>query len=297
MQQFLIAAPPTLIVLGFMILIHELGHHLVAKFFGVRVDVFSIGFGKRLFGVRYGDTDYRVSALPFGGYVKVAGMDAVESKVEFRSNDPGEFMNNPRWQRVLIAVAGPAVNIIFAVILLTGIYTQRYPNPAYMDQPAKIGGILHGSEAEKIGLKKGDLVVRADNQQNPNWQDLVMKAGLNMNRAMSIAVQRDSQLLTFQVTPQPSPKDNSGFGVEPVTRLLIQTADPAMPGYKAGLRPGDELLSLNGKPIESGNDIKDHFRQNGPQAIAIGVKRGAATLSFTVTPKNVSEGDAAPVYL
>src|SRR5437588_7825610 len=120
--NFLIDVAAMAVVLGIMIVIHELGHHLVAKFFGVRVLVFSVGFGKRLLGFTRGDTDYRISALPFGGYVKMAG----ENPLEERLGDPGEFMSHPRWQRILIALAGPAMNILLAVAILTGVYMVRY---------------------------------------------------------------------------------------------------------------------------------------------------------------------------
>src|SRR5882724_8563278 len=103
------------VVLGFMILIHEFGHYAAAKLFKVRVEVFSIGFGKRLFGFRRGDTDYRIAASPLGGYVKMSG----ENPMDERTGDPGEFLSHPRWQRFVIAVAGPAMNILFAVGLLT----------------------------------------------------------------------------------------------------------------------------------------------------------------------------------
>src|SRR3954466_9237813 len=107
MQDFLIAIVSVAFVLGIMILVHEFGHYAAAKFFGVRVEVFSVGFGKRLFGFRRGDTDYRVSLLPLGGYVKMSG----ENPMETPTGDPGEFMSHPRWQRFIIAVAGPFMNI------------------------------------------------------------------------------------------------------------------------------------------------------------------------------------------
>src|SRR6201999_4678464 len=110
------------IVLGIMVLIHELGHFAVAKWCGVRVETFSIGFGTRLFGFRRGDTDYRISLLPLGGYVKMAG----ENPMEARTDDPGEFMNHPRWQRFFVAIAGPAMNIILAIVVLTGVYMVRH---------------------------------------------------------------------------------------------------------------------------------------------------------------------------
>src|SRR5499433_1066437 len=120
------------VVLGFMILIHEFGHYAAAKFFKVRVEVFSIGFGKRLLGFRRGETDYRISAIPLGGYVKMSG----ENPMDERTGDPGEFLSHPRWQRFVIAFAGPAMNIVLAVALLTAVYTRHYEHAAYMDQPA-----------------------------------------------------------------------------------------------------------------------------------------------------------------
>src|ERR1700693_5038288 len=117
MSGFFIAVLAVAVVLGFMILIHEFGHYAVAKLLGVRVEVFSIGFGKRLLGFRRGDTDYRISALPLGGYVKMSG----ENPLEPATGDPGEFMSHPRWQRFVIALAGPFMNIAFAVVLLTGV--------------------------------------------------------------------------------------------------------------------------------------------------------------------------------
>jgi len=126
------------VILGFMILIHEFGHYAVAKLLGVRVEQFAIGFGKRLVGFRKGDTDYRINALPLGGYVKMSG----ESPMDERSGDPGEFMSHPRWHRFLIAIAGPAMNILFAVGLLTCVYTVHYEYPSFFDEPAVIGWVV-----------------------------------------------------------------------------------------------------------------------------------------------------------
>src|SRR5579862_6558015 len=126
------------IVLGIMVLVHEWGHFIVAKSFGVRVEVFSIGFGTRLWGVKRGDTDYRISALPLGGYVKMAG----DNPLEERKGDPDEFLSKPRWQRVLIALAGPTMNIVMSLLLFTGIYMYGSKQPAYLDQPMVVAGVL-----------------------------------------------------------------------------------------------------------------------------------------------------------
>src|ERR1700678_710536 len=143
MSDFLIAIAAAAVVLGFMILIHEFGHYAVAKLLGVRVEVFSIGFGKRLLGFRKGDTDYRISAIPLGGYVKMSG----ENPMDERTDDPGEFLNHSRWHRFLIALAGPTMNILLAIFLLTSVYMVHYEYPVFMDKPAVIDGVKANSAA------------------------------------------------------------------------------------------------------------------------------------------------------
>src|ERR1700684_3070101 len=158
MSGFFIAVLAVAVVLGFMILIHEFGHYAVAKLLGVRVEVFSIGFGKRLLGFRRGDTDYRISAIPLGGYVKMSG----ENPMDERTNDPGEFLSHPRWHRFLIAIAGPSMNILLAIGLLTIVYMVHYEYPAFWDKPAVIVGVKPDSPAAKDGIQHGDRIVRID---------------------------------------------------------------------------------------------------------------------------------------
>ena len=138
MSGFFISVLAVGVILGFMILIHEFGHYAVAKLLGVRVEVFSIGFGKRLIGFRKGETDYRIAAIPLGGYVKMSG----ENPMDQRTDDPAEFMNHPRWHRFLIAIAGPAMNIALSIGLLTGVYMVHYEYPAAYDAPPTIGWVL-----------------------------------------------------------------------------------------------------------------------------------------------------------
>src|SRR6201993_1199021 len=135
MSDFLTSVVAVVGVLGFMILIHEFGHYAVAKLLGVRVEQFAIGFGKRLVGFRKGETDYRINAIPLGGYVKMSG----ENPMDERSGDPREFLSHPRWHRFLIAIAGPSMNILLAIVLLTGVYMVHYEYAAYMDQQAVVG--------------------------------------------------------------------------------------------------------------------------------------------------------------
>src|ERR1039457_689880 len=197
MNSFLIAVVSMAVVLGIMILVHEFGHYAAAKAFGVRVDVFSIGFGKRLVGFRKGETDYRISALPLGGYVKMAG----ENPLEAHSGAPDEFVSHPRWQRLVIAVAGPAMNILLAVGLLTGVNMVHYEHPVYLDLPAVLGWVMENSPVEKAGIQAGDRTVSIDGMQNPTWEDVLLKTAIQGNRPLELAVQRGDQILEKQIAP------------------------------------------------------------------------------------------------
>src|ERR1700746_4099091 len=155
MSDFLTSVVAVAGVLGFMILIHEFGHYAVAKLLGVRVEQFAIGFGKRLIGFRKGETDYRINAIPLGGYVKMSG----ENPMDERTGDPREFMSHSRWHRFLIAIAGPSMNILLAIVLLTGVYMVHYEYAAYMDQQAVVGFVEPNSPAAKVGIQRGARIV------------------------------------------------------------------------------------------------------------------------------------------
>src|ERR1700722_13421096 len=163
MSEFLISLVAVVAVLGFMILIHEFGHYAVAKWLGVRVEQFAIGFGKRLIGFRKGDTDYRINAIPLGGYVKMSG----ENPMDDRTGDPAEFLSHSRWHRFLIAIAGPTMNIMLAIFLLTTVYMMHYEYPAVYDEPTVIGWVFKDTAASKAGLQAGDRITQIDGEANP----------------------------------------------------------------------------------------------------------------------------------
>src|SRR5438128_7909511 len=197
LTQVFISLVSVVVILGFMVLIHEFGHYAVAKLLGVRVEVFSIGLGKRLLGFTRGDTDYRIAAIPLGGYVKMSG----ENPMDERTGDPREFMSHPRWHRFLIAVAGPAMNILFAVVLLAGIYMVHYEYPPYKDQPAVVGYVKPDSPAAKIGAQRGDRIGQIDGVQNPTWDDVEMKELLSANQPLNLAIQRGARKIQGSIVP------------------------------------------------------------------------------------------------
>ena len=286
-MTFLLGLTATLIVLGIMIVIHELGHHLVAKWFGVRVEIFSVGFGKRLFGKVWHGTDYRLSALPFGGYVKMAGMDAVESKVEMRTDDPGEFLNHPRWQRVLIALAGPVMNILLAVALLTGLYMLRYSHPAYLEKEVVVASVDANSPAAKAGFQPGDHVIRVEDTQHPTWEQFGFSVMLYSEHPIDVAVMRGNAPIHLKLNADLKYGD-PGQGINPKD-TVVQVAD-GLPAQKAGLLDGDEILSLNGQKVASMQDIIEYFRSNTDKPVTIMVSRDGAEKSFSLTPVLLNEG-------
>src|SRR5215470_8486586 len=178
-------------VLGILVFVHEFGHYAVAKLCGVRVEIFSLGFGKRLWGFRRGDTDYRISAVPLGGYVKMAG----ENPMEDRTGDPGEFTSHPRWQRFLIAIAGPAANIILAIAVLTGLFMFHHETAVFWDEPAVIGWVTDGSAAEKAGLQPGDKITRIHNLTDPTWAKAMYQIALNPDQPVDLDIQRGADTL------------------------------------------------------------------------------------------------------
>lgn len=280
-QTFLFAVITIVPVLGIMIVIHELGHHLVAKWFGVRVDTFSVGFGKRLFGFRMGETDYRVSAVPFGGYVKMAG----ENPMEQRTGADDEFMSHPRWQRIAIALAGPFMNIVLAVVLLTGLYMVHHEYDPLAEKAASIGNVEANSPAAKAGLQIGDLITKIDGQKNPTWEDVINKILLNSQSNISLTVERNHQAFDYSLRPESrGPEELPYTGFMPEMPNVVTAIDPGMPAEKAGIQKDDILTSLDDKPMHSMSAIQTYIRSHGGVPVKVSLKRNDQPIIATVTP-------------
>ena len=270
------------IVLGFLILIHEFGHFAAAKYFGVRVEQFAIGFGKRLVGFHRGGTDYRINLLPLGGYVKMSG----ENPMDDRSGDPAEFLSHPRWQRFVIALAGPTMNVLLAVVLLMGVYMVHYEYPAFLDDPAVVGWVNPNTPAEKAGIQKGDKIVRVEDVENPTWEQVDVKDALSPNQPLKFAIKRDGKIMEKTVVPEPfGPNQYGSVGWSPQqSSVTLTLVEPGMPAQQAGIKVGDRILSADGQDIPVVEALIQMLNRTKDQPLQIVVLRNGQKLNFTVKP-------------
>ncbi|HEX9983947.1 MAG TPA: RIP metalloprotease RseP [Thermoanaerobaculia bacterium] len=267
------------IVLGFLIFVHEAGHFFVAKFFKVRVLVFSFGFGKRLLGFRRGDTDYRLSLIPLGGYVRMAG----DTPEDNQPGNPDEFLSKPKWQRFLILVAGPFMNIVIAITFLAALAMIGIPQAASV-KPV-IGEVLPLGAAAKAGLQVGDRIVRIGNETIDEFDDLRMAISMNAGTALPVIYERNGQRRTTTLTPA---RESSEYG--PVGRAGISPwIDPMLgatlkgsAAEKAGLKEGDRITGINGKPVQQVVDVSNVLDKSKGKPVQLDVLRGGQTLKITL---------------
>ena len=280
------------ILIGVMILIHELGHFWAARFFDVRVDTFSFGFGPRLFGFRRGDTDYRVSAVFFlGGFVKMAG----ELPGDENANDPRGFLAKPRWQRLIIVLGGPLMNVVLAVTLLTGLYMVKYQRVVDTESAAVIGDVAPNTPAAKAGIEEGDRIVKLDNKSNPTWDDIILKELESASRPMHLTIQRPNGT-RFDTTVTPVLDERSGAGEAGWSEkgeVQLGPVTAGMPAAKVGLQPGDLILNAAGHPIHATARFHEIIRASGGKPVAIDFKRSGKPMQVTVQPEwSTADGPA-----
>jgi regulator of sigma E protease len=276
------------LVLGVMILVHEWGHFVMARIFGVRVDVFSIGFGPRLFGWKRGATDYRVSALPLGGYVRMAGQDLseVDSSKVAPTGAPDELMSKPRWQRALISFAGPAVNLVFPVFLLTCYYmVAGMPSAAFLSKPVQIVGLPASSAIASAPVQPGDAVVTLNDVKNPNWEQAEDQVRRNeTGGTLKLEVENKGVRRHVEISVKQGEPIDQIFGYLPIP-AVIGDIFPGMPADRAGIHEKDVIKFVNGQSVEYWDQFKDCIRDSGGKPLRLDVQRGNQLLHLTVTPK------------
>ena len=266
------------LVLGFLIFAHEAGHFIVAKLFRVRVLVFSFGFGQRLFGFRKGDTDYRVSLIPLGGYVRMAG----DTPEENRPGDPAEFLSKPKWQRFLILFAGPFMNLLIAVAFIAAI--SMAGTESLVVRPV-IGEITPAKPAARAGLQPGDRIVAVDGERIDNFDDLRMAISMHAGTPLQVEYLRKGVRHATVMTPE---RENSEYGpvgragIRPWIDPIVGRVRPGSPAAAGGLRPGDVIVAAGGKPITQLIQLDEVFNQAKNAPIALDVRRGSSVLHLTL---------------
>ena len=241
-------------VLGIIIFVHEFGHLITAKAFGMRVFVFSFGFGKRLFGFQWGETDCRVSAVPLGGYVKLEGEgDDLISEDTSQMGDGMDFLSRPRWQRFLVYLAGPAMNAVLTIVVLTVLYMAGTFVPGAASDRPIIGAVVVGSPAERAGLVSGDEILAIDGAPVPSWKEADYHIALRPEKALGLRVRRDGEERDVVVRSETTEHYVGDIGVRPLVRVgEIVSGSPA---EEVGLQSDDAILRIDDAPIETFNDI------------------------------------------
>ena len=271
-----------LFVLGVLIFVHELGHFVMARRVGVRVLKFSLGFGPRLVGFTRGDTEYVVSAIPLGGYVKMAG----ENPDDPRSGRDDEFLSKSKWERFQILIMGPLMNLILAVVVLAGVLMNGAEIPAYQSKPPVVGQVTPDSPAAKAGIQRGDRIVTVAGRDVETWEQFFVGIGTRAGRETDIELLRDGKRLTVKATPAPQTKFEIGdIGVTPDIHPLVGALLAGAPAEKAGLKVGDVILRVDNAAIASREQLIAAVSKKPNSPVTMSVVREGAPMDVTVVPE------------
>jgi regulator of sigma E protease len=270
-------------VLGVLVFVHELGHFIAAKRVGIRVLKFQLGFNPTIVSVRRGDTEYGIGALPLGGYVKMAGEHADDT----RSGQPDEFLSKTKWERFQVLIMGPLMNLVLAVILLAVVLYQGAEVPVFEGQPPVVARVTRDSPAAQAGIQPGDRIVSVAGRSVHTWEQFYVGIGTRPHREVEIGLLRDGRERRLKITPVPMPDSRfeiGEIGVLPDVHPWLRSVNPGEPGERGGLKAGDVIVAVDGEPMT----FQTHFRQaiarNPEQPITITVRRDGAIHSLSVTP-------------
>jgi regulator of sigma E protease len=284
------------VVLGILIFFHELGHFLVARLFGVGVEKFSLGFGPRLFGKTVGMTDYRISAIPLGGYVKMVG-DEPDAELDPKLV-PYSFLHKHVFKKILIVAAGPFFNLLLAAI----IYSAFFAFVGTEDIRPVINHVVAGSPAAQAGLQPGEVVVAVDGATVKSWGDIDRRIADSKGHEVRITVKRDGSVFNVRLTPRTkmakdilgddTPYYDAGFSGLPPLKAVVGNVADGYPAKKAGIQKGDRIVAINDRPVDSWETMKTIISQSQGNPLKVKVVRGDKTLTLTVVPVKVGEENA-----
>jgi regulator of sigma E protease len=271
-------------VLGVLVFVHELGHFLAAKRIGIKVLKFQLGFNPTVLSIRRGDTEYSIGALPLGGYVKMAG----ESPDEPSTGGPEEFMSRTKWERFQVLIMGPVMNLGLAVLLTAVVLYQGAERLAYETRPVVLGGVEQGSAAADAGLKPGDHITAVAGRTVDTWEDFYVAVGTKPDREVELTYDRDGAASTVTVVPR-SPEGSrfkiGDIGALPDVHPHIRSVNAGDPADKAGMKPGDVVVAVNGENIIFSSNLKDAISKRPEQQIAVDILRDGKPMTIEATPK------------
>jgi regulator of sigma E protease len=270
---------PFLFVLGVLIFVHELGHFLVARWYRVKILAFSLGFGPKLLKVKRGETEYCISAIPLGGYVKLGGEEA-------GTGDPTDFMSQSKWVRIQVYLAGPIMNILLAIILTAGILSQGADVPLYRSAQPVIGNVEADGAGAKAGLMTGDRVVRVNGKDVATWDDFDFLVASKANRELDLVVERSGSYKDIVVIPEAvGDFDMGDLKVWPVLRPQVLEVMPDQPAAKAGFKNHDVILTVGGQRPKTREDVVGQIQKHADKPLVFQVERAGAPMDITVVPE------------
>lgn len=304
-HEFLVSAVAFIVLIAIMVVVHEFGHFVVAKLFKVRVEAFSFGFGPRLFGFKYGDTDYKVSLFPLGGYVKMAGenfgelSDAASGEATVAPvDDPGALTSHPRWQQMLIGLAGPTANFVLAFVLMVFYYSWINEVPKVEVKSPTVEWVVPDSPAARAGMQPGDVIQQFAGADRPDWERIFERVTLNSDQTVPVAVTRRGSTVQMSLHIPASAKsddfDINDMGIAPQLTygpVGVKEVTASTPADRAGLRPGDGIQSVDGLPVHTVTTLLAYMQDGKGKALSLVVVRNGVTLAPIVAyPTKIDGG-------
>src|SRR5262245_3341793 len=258
----------------------------MARRIGVRVLTFSLGFGPKLINIRRGDTDYCISAIPLGGYVKMAG----ENPEEARTGANDEFLSKTKWQRFQVLVMGPVMNIALALVVMTVVLYQGAQVAAFEQERVVSGSFVDANApAARAGMKTGDRIVSIDGRQVDTWEQFALVILGKAKREITLGVERDGKLINVSLTPDAVGKFEVGdIGIAPIMHPQVVAVNPGEPAAQAGLQPGDVVFAAGGEQGLSRDRLVALIKSHEGQPLPLTVKRGDRVVEITVTPHKIN---------
>lgn len=283
-MQTLMMVAAGLVALGIVVFAHELGHFLVAKAAGIRVEKFSLGFGRKLVGFKLGETEYLLSVLPLGGYVKMAGTDALDKQVG--EVQPGDYFSRPWWVRILVLFAGPVANLLTAILVLGLLYSIGFQVPLAKPQVVQVEA---GSPAQAAGIAAGDILLAINSEAVDNWEtfsDRLNALGQGGN-SVQLRVLRQGEESLKDVAPARDAKTGRyrlGVTIGAAGSNVIERVFVGTPAEMAGMKEQDRVLAVEGRTVWTKYDFQQAVWPRAGQPTRFTLQRGGERLEITCTP-------------